>query len=187
MKTAISKTNNGVELTTTPCTIIRGAAKGQVYLAFVPTKENLSAWIQFTGEEKVIDILARAAKANGQAALDYTIGDAGWVKSSVTDPETGKTVEVESYDPDSVNWEQVLETIVSGAVQGGVTMKELKEERDDLYSQMQKIMLLAGDANVPQNEKQEAFANGFALAIKIQDLDSAIEAKKKTRRSDNKE
>ncbi len=187
MNTAIQKTNNGVSLTTTPCTIIRGAAKGQVYLAFVPTKETLSDWIKFTGEDKVVDILARAAKANGQAALDYTIGDAGWVKNKVVDPETGKESEVESYDPEAVNWEQVIETIVSGAVQGGVTMKDLKEERDDLYSQMQKIMLLAGDANVPQSEKQEAFGRGFALASKIQELDAAIEAKKKTRRSDSKD
>jgi hypothetical protein len=183
----IVRERNGVAFEAVPQTIIRGAARGQLYLAFVPTEENLADYVNFLGKKEAVDILARAAKANGQAALDYTLGDAGWQKRVVADAETGKELEQEFYDADSVNWDQVVDTILSGAVKGGVTAKELREEREDMVKQMTALYTAAStNPNFTTEQRAAAFSEGISIAAKIAELEAAIEAKKRTRRSDEK-
>lgn len=174
---------NGVSLAPTTCAIVRGDAKGQTYLAFLPTKDTLSNYITFFGADKVIDILSRSAKADAQAALDYVLGDAGWLKRTVVG-EDGKESTQLYYDETSFDVNKLLDTIVSGTVRGGVTKVQLEEEREELLAQLQKIYRDASsNASLSTEERAALFNEGLAIAPKIQELEAAIEQKSRTRKA----
>ncbi len=84
-------------------------------------------------------------------------------------------------DPETVNWEKVLETYLSGAVQGGVAKAELVDEKNELQALLQSIVAGASSAALSTEERQAEFQRGFELVAKIQDLDAAIQAKSKIR------
>jgi len=177
-----TKEKNGVVLSPTVCSIVRGEAKGQTYPAFIPTKETLSDYITFFGADKVIDILSRAAKADAQAALDYVLGDNGWQKRTVVG-EDGKESTQLFYDESQLDVQKLLDTIVSGTVRGGVTKAQLEEEREELLAQLQRIYRDASsNANLSTEEKARMFSEGLAIAPKIQELEAAIEAKSRAGR-----
>ncbi len=183
--TPITKEANGVSFSTSPQSYIRGAAKGQLYQAFIPTVETLNDYVTFRGAKYVVDVLSRAEKLDAQAALDNVLGDAGWIKSSVTDPETGKAVEKESFNPDDVDWNKVVDIILSGVVRGGVTKGQLEEEREAAIQDQQKLLLEAQSymATGRASDAQSLFVKALELTSKIQELDVAIAAKSKTRRT----
>lgn len=179
---SIIKEKNGVTLEATWVAIARGDAKGQPYPTFLPTKENLSAWITFHGIDKVVTILERSAKANAQAALNYKAGDSGWSKRVVADVENPeKTITQEYIEEGKVNWDEVIETYLSGAAQGGATKQELVDEKNELQSLLQSIVAGASNASLTPEARQAEFARGFELVAKIQDLEAAILMKSKSR------
>lgn len=183
----MTKEKNGVTLTPTVCSIVRGEAKGQTYPAFIPTKETLPDYITFFGADKVLDILSRAAKADAQAALDYVLGDTGWQKRVVADAEGKESTQL-FYNEESLDLAKLLDTIVSGTVRGGVTKGQLEEERDELVAQLQKIYLNAsGNASLTTEERAALFNEGLSIAPKIQELEAAIEAKSRAGRRSKEE
>lgn len=178
----VTKEKNGVTLSPSVCSIVRGDAKGQTYPAFIPTKDTLSDYVTFFGAEKIIDILSRAAKADAQAALDYVLGDAGWQKRTVVGEDGKESVQL-FYDEETLDIAKLLDTIVSGTVRGGVTKGQLEEERDELVAQLQKIYLNAsGNTSLTTEERAALFNEGLSIAPKIQELEAAIEAKSRTSR-----
>lgn len=179
----IQKERNGVTMEASVVSIGRGPAKGQPYLAFIPTVENISDYIKFVGEKAIVDILQRSAKADGQDALNIVLGDEGWNAVTVTDPETKKEVVVETYNQEAVDWSKVIDTIFSGAVKGGITSKQLRDEREELFRQMTSLYQSASGDSMTSEDKAKAFTEGLGIAAKIAELDAAIEAKKRIRRS----
>jgi len=183
--TSIIKENNGVSFETSPQTYIRGAAKGQLYQAFIPTVESLNDYVTFRGAKYVVDVLSRAEKLDAQAALDNVLGDSGWIKTSVVDPETGKQAERETFNPEDVDWNKVVDIILSGVVRGGVTKGQLEEEREAAIQDQQKLLLEAQSymSSGRAGDAQSLFVKALELTSKIQELDVAIAAKSKTRRT----
>lgn len=180
--TDITKEKNGVVLAPTVCSIVRGDKKGVTYPAFVPTTKNLNDYITFFGADKIVDILARAAKADGQAALDYNLGDNGWQKRTVIGEDGKESIQM-FYDETAVDFDKLLETIISGAIRGGITKAQLEEEREELVAQLQKIYQSAsGNPNLTTEERAALFNEGLAIAPKIQELDAAIESKSRNTR-----
>lgn len=180
---SIIKEKNGVTLEANWVPIARGESKGQLYPTFIPTKENLSNWINFHGVDKVITLLERSAKANAQAALNYVAGDKGWSVREVPDVEDpNKVVKQEFIEDGAVKWDEVVEMYLSGAAQGGATKAELESEKEELQKLLQKTVQEASDASLSTEARQAKFTAGFELVAKIQDLDAAIQAKSKSRK-----
>ncbi len=183
--TNITKEKNGVALTSTVCSIVRGDAKGQTYPAFIPTPETLNDYITAFTPTKICDILARSAKADAQAALDFILGDEGWKKRTVVGEDGKESVQL-YYDESSLDIDKVLETILAGTVRGGVTKAQLEEEFEELNANLRKLISEANPAINPglsDDARQRLFAEAFSLAPKIQELEAAIASKSKTRRT----
>lgn len=182
---SIIKEKNGVTLEANWVPIARGECKGQLYPTFIPTKENLSSWINFHGVDKVITLLERSAKANAQAALNYIAGDGKDTKWSVREvpdvEDPNKVVKQEFIADGAVDWNAVIDMYLSGAAQGGATKAELVDEKNDLQNQLQRLVAEASDASLSTEARQAKFNAGFELVAKIQDLDAAIQAKSKSR------
>jgi len=113
------------------------------------------------------------------------LGDSGWIKTSVVDPETGKQAERETFNPDDVDWNKVVDIILSGVVRGGVTKGQLEEEREAAIQDQQKLLLEAQSymSSGRAGDAQSLFVKALELTSKIQELDVAIAAKSKTRRT----
>lgn len=178
-------TRNEITLTPTVEKVKRREAKGQPYLAFIPTKDTLETYINFIGKDAAVDILAQSARLSGQEALDSTLAenppegsDNGWFKREVADTENPdkKTVQF-YYDISRLNLDRLYEILTSGVSRvSGVTKAELQDERDELNKELTALaMQIVSNPTVAPRMLE--------VGSKILELDAAIAAKSKSRRT----
>lgn len=170
-------TRNGVSLTPVVEVVKRGDAAGSPYLVVLPTIENFNSWLVYQGKEAVINMLAAKARQDAQGSLDYVLGEEGWLKRKVTDPESGKLVDQVYYDIESLDINKLYETLTSGIVRSGVTLAELNAEREDLISSLRSYAM-----EVAKNPT-EIGPLMLDIGTKIGDLDAAIKARARVRRT----
>ncbi len=178
---------NGISMSPTEVEVKRGASAGVKYVAVqVPfalqadgktvddnsTLENLVQFIKFRGVKAIAKALNSMERMDALQALEFA---AEFEESQGVDPETGKPVEVRT--PVNIDVDKFYTAYSSDTMRGGVTIKNLQEELAEVVAELQttihKMVQSTG------NEKQQLEVRCAELANESQNLQAAIDARKR--------
>ena len=163
--------------------VARGEMEGSIYPTIEVTQGNLNDYVKVRGLEHVLEVLNARERLNAQATLEYIIDreDAWEEIEGMTDKE-GKPRAVWTYIQEKFISviDKFYETLLQGKVRGGVTIKDLMEEQEELMTEMQnrlnEVMKIAPD------QIKNHMLKTNELSMKYNDLKEQIAEIKKARK-----
>lgn len=163
--------------------IERGEMEGSVYPTIEVTQSNLNDYVKVRGLERVLSVINARERLDAQATLEYTIDneDAWEEVEGMTDKE-GKPRQVWTYvlEKFTAVISKFYDTLLSGKVRGGVTIKDLKEEQEALFAEMQ--AKIGEMVKAAPDKAREIMLEANALSLRHQEISAQVVEIQKSRK-----